>query len=157
MSGGAKVGSQRNRSVAPETSAAHTAAAERIAVKCWAARPGFGRPDLMLSMRNGRPVMAESDMAVRSIWPPPSPREPSISSSPFAETGHKPPCSAAPEGGLGLACEALAMTLIAGRIMKRHEPLDVGEARQRAGLVRREMLTLGRARAILLQERSLDE
>ena len=54
-----------------------SSAAASTAVMCCGRSPGFSRLARIFTMRNGRPVSSESVSAVRRIWPPPSPREPS--------------------------------------------------------------------------------
>src|SRR5436190_6900381 len=51
------------------------------AVRCWRRRPGLARPARIFSMRNAVPVTSDRPRAVRRICPPPSPCEPSISST----------------------------------------------------------------------------
>src|SRR5215475_5285706 len=64
--------------LAPLASAWPIFAAAFTAVRCCLSNPGFLRPARILSIRNGWPVNSESPSAVRRIWPPPSPNEPSI-------------------------------------------------------------------------------
>ena len=47
------------------------------AARCWGLSPGVFRLCLILSTSTGLPVIQESARAVRTVWPPPSPREPS--------------------------------------------------------------------------------
>ena len=54
-------------------------AAASTAERCCGRSPGLSRLSRILAIRNGRPVRSESVRAVRRIWPPPSPREPSSS------------------------------------------------------------------------------
>ena len=61
----------------PVTVAAPSSAADSTAFWCWGRRPGLSRLARILTMRNGRPVNSASVNAVRRIWPPPSPRDPS--------------------------------------------------------------------------------
>src|SRR5262245_55098197 len=63
---------------APCASAWPIFAAAFTAVRCCRSNPGFLRPARIFSIRNGWPVNSESPNAVRRIWPPPSPNEPSI-------------------------------------------------------------------------------
>ena len=65
--------------VAPDVLASQMPASAIMARACCAARPGLDRPCRILVMRTGFPVTAERATAVRTIWPPPSPNEPSIS------------------------------------------------------------------------------
>src|SRR5262249_45758368 len=65
------------RTGGPRTREYPNPAAAWTAVLCWGRRPDFSRLARIFSMRNGRPVKSESVRAVRRIWPPPSPREPS--------------------------------------------------------------------------------
>jgi hypothetical protein len=53
------------------------AAAARTADRCCGKRPGLRRPARMLWRRKARTVIVDRLSAVRSIWPPPSPWEPS--------------------------------------------------------------------------------
>ncbi len=61
----------------PTTSAPPSIAAASTALRCWGRRPGLSRLARILTIRNGRPVRSDSVRAVRRIWPPPSPLEPS--------------------------------------------------------------------------------
>src|SRR5437867_4288199 len=60
---------------------AHSLATARIAVACCAASPGFVRFARTFTTRIGVEVRAERATAVRTICPPPSPWDPSISST----------------------------------------------------------------------------
>ena len=75
----------KRRVVAPRsaavTSALQRRAAGQTAARCWAASPGFGLHARMRSMIKRRPVITDKASAVRSIWPPPSPCEPSMTIS----------------------------------------------------------------------------
>src|SRR5580704_7431928 len=58
--------------------ASQICAAALTAVRCCRSKPGFSRPARMFSIRKGWPVTMERARAVRRIWPPPSPMEPSM-------------------------------------------------------------------------------
>ena len=70
--------SSRDEIAAPSTVAPQIVVAALTAVRCWRSRPGFSRPARMFSIRNGWPVTIDRPRAVRRIWPPPSPMEPSM-------------------------------------------------------------------------------
>ncbi len=61
----------------PDTAAPLMAAAARTADRCWGKRPALRRPARMLTRRNARAAIVDRLSAVRSIWPPPSPKDPS--------------------------------------------------------------------------------
>jgi hypothetical protein len=63
----------------PSTAASPISAAASTAARCWRSNPDRSRPPRILSMRKGIPVTSERLNDVRSICPPPSPRDPSIS------------------------------------------------------------------------------
>lgn len=74
---GAKVSSvEPSRS--PETTAPLIAAAALTAERCCGNNPGLRRPARMFSSRKGRVVTLDRLKAVRKIWPPPSPYDPSM-------------------------------------------------------------------------------
>ena len=73
---GAKVISVEPRR-SPDTAAPLIAADALTAERCCGSRPGFRRPARMFTRRMCRAVMIERLRAVRRIWPPPSPCEPS--------------------------------------------------------------------------------
>src|SRR5688572_17702 len=62
---------------APPTLAPETIVAARTAARCCGRSPGTGRRARILTISNGWPVTVERARAVRRIWPPPSPWEPS--------------------------------------------------------------------------------
>src|SRR5262245_22206236 len=65
----------------PVTFALPIRAAARTDIRCCGWSPGFGlRRARTLRMRNGFPVNSDRAREVRTTWPPPSPKEPSMSS-----------------------------------------------------------------------------
>src|SRR5262245_25233630 len=65
----------------PSTRASEIAAAALTAVTCWRSSPGFSRRARMCSMRKAWRVQTASDKADRKICPPPSPSEPSMTTT----------------------------------------------------------------------------
>src|SRR5712691_11017951 len=63
----------------PFISPLQSSATACMAVTCWDARPGTGRPARIRTTRTGVAVSADKATAIRTNWPPPSPWAPSIS------------------------------------------------------------------------------
>src|SRR2546428_12720407 len=63
----------------PFISPLQSSATACMAVTCWDARPGTGRPARIRTTRTGVAVSADKAAAIRTSWPPPSPWAPSIS------------------------------------------------------------------------------
>src|SRR6185503_5323527 len=129
-------------SKAPPTRAPQARVAARTAARCWGRRPGTVRPARMRVISKPWPVTADSARAVRTIWPPPSPWEPSREMSRDALT--RPAFVAgAGSGRVRDPPRALLGYEVPGRGVEVAKAGDVREQRlagQRVGLGREETL-----------------